>query len=98
GARPPGAAGGGGGGAGAYAHDTRRSGSPQPLCYNALHMRRAHSCRWWCSMLAVALSLTWVSPLHALLFTLSPRDRDEAVRAGRRSITDESWGREWRVD
>jgi hypothetical protein len=49
-------------------------------------------------MLAVALSLTWVSPLHALLFTLSPRDRDEAVRAGRRSITDESWGREWRVD
>ena len=39
-------------------------------------------------MLLAALSLTWVPPLDALLFTLTPRDRDEAVRAGRRSITD----------
>jgi hypothetical protein len=49
-------------------------------------------------MLLAALSLTWVPPLDALLFTLTPRDRDEAVRAGRRSITDENWGGEWRVD
>jgi len=49
-------------------------------------------------MLAAALSLTWVPPLDALLFTLTPRDRDEAVRAGRRSVTDENWGGEWRVD
>jgi len=49
-------------------------------------------------MLAAALSLTSVPPLDALLLTLSPRDRDEAVRAGRRSITDENWGGEWRVD
>src|SRR5260370_26570711 len=61
-------------------------------------MRRARSCRWWCSMLAAALSLTWVPPLDALLFTLTPRDRDEAVRVGRRSITDENWGGEWRID
>ncbi len=49
-------------------------------------------------MLAAALSLTSVPPLDALLLTLSPRDRDEAVRAGRRSIADENWGGEWRVD
>jgi hypothetical protein len=49
-------------------------------------------------MLAAALSLTSAPPLGALLLTLSSRDRDEAVRAGRRSITDENWGGEWRVD
>lgn len=49
-------------------------------------------------MLAAALSLTWISPLDALLLTLSPRDRDEAMRAGRRSVIDENWGGEWRVD
>ena len=49
-------------------------------------------------MLAAALSLTWISPLDALLLTLTPRDRDEAMRAGRRSVIDESWGGEWRVD
>lgn len=49
-------------------------------------------------MLAAALSLTSAPPLDALLLALSPRDREEAVRAGRRSITDEHWGGEWRVD
>ena len=49
-------------------------------------------------MLVAALSLTWISPADALLLTLSPRDRDEALRAGRRSVTDENWGGEWRVD
>ena len=49
-------------------------------------------------MLAAALSLTWISPLDALLLTLTPRDRDEAMRAGRRSVIDENWGGEWRVD
>lgn len=49
-------------------------------------------------MLAAVLSLTWISPLDALLLTLSPRDREEAVLAGRRSVTDDGWGGEWRVD
>jgi hypothetical protein len=48
-------------------------------------------------VLAAALSLTWISPLDALLLTLTPRDRDEAMRAGRRSVIDENWGGEWRV-
>ena len=61
-------------------------------------MRRARSCRWWVSVLAAALSLTWISPADALLLTLSSRDRDEAMRTGRRSVTDEGWGGEWRVD
>jgi hypothetical protein len=49
-------------------------------------------------MLAAALSLTSVPPLDALLLTLTPRDREEAVRVGRRSVTDENWGGEWRVE
>ena len=61
-------------------------------------MRRARSCRWWCSALAAALSLTCNAPLDAALFTLTPQDREEAVRAGRRSVIDEQWGAEWRVD
>jgi hypothetical protein len=61
-------------------------------------MRRARSCRWWSSVLIGALSLMWISPLDALLLTLTPQDRDEAVRTGRRSVIDENWGGEWRVD
>jgi len=72
-------------------------GPSQPLCYNALHMRRARSCRWWCGAIAAALSLTCTAPVDAALLTLSPRDRDEAVRVGRRSVVDDHWGAEWRV-
>lgn len=49
-------------------------------------------------MLAAGLSLTCSSPLDAALFTLMPRDRDEAVRTGRRSVTAEDWAGEWRVE
>jgi hypothetical protein len=49
-------------------------------------------------MLAAVLSLTWIPPVDALLLTLSPREREEAVLAGRRSVTADDWGGEWRVD
>lgn len=49
-------------------------------------------------MLAAGLSLIGSSPIDAASFTLTTRDRDEAMRAGRRSVTTEDWGREWRVD
>ncbi len=61
-------------------------------------MRRARPCRWWCSALAIGLSLVSISPLDAALFTLTPRDRDEAVSIGRRSVVTEGWGVEWRVE
>ncbi|HUM16792.1 MAG TPA: hypothetical protein VL086_13950 [Candidatus Nitrosotalea sp.] len=61
-------------------------------------MRRARSCRWWCLALAAALSLTCAAPVDAALLTLTPRDREEAVRAGRRSVVDDQWGGEWRVN
>ncbi len=61
-------------------------------------MRRARSCRWWSSALAAALSLVSIAPLDAALFTLSPRDRDEAISIGRRSVVAEGWGGEWRVE
>ena len=38
------------------------------------------------------------APIDAALFTLMPGDRDEAVRVGRRSVTTEDWGGEWRGD
>ena len=49
-------------------------------------------------MLAAGLSLICSAPIDAALFSLMPRDRDEAVRVGRRSVTTEDWGGEWRVD
>jgi len=49
-------------------------------------------------VLAAGLSLFCSAPIDAALFTLLPRDRDEAVRVGRRSVTTENWGEEWRVD
>lgn len=49
-------------------------------------------------MLAAGLSLIGSAPLDAASFTLTPRDRDEAVWTGRRSVTTEAWGGEWRVD
>ena len=49
-------------------------------------------------MLAAGLTLICSAPIDAALFTLMPRDRDEAVRVGRRSVTTEDWGGEWRVD
>ena len=48
--------------------------------------------------MAAALSLTCTAPVDAALFALTPRDRDEAVRAGRRSVIEDQWGAEWRVD
>ena len=47
--------------------------------------------------MAAGLSLICSAPIDAALFTLTPQDRDEAVRVGRRSVTTENWGSEWRV-
>ena len=49
-------------------------------------------------MLAAGLALICSAPIDAALFTLMPGDRDEALRVGRRSVTTEDWGGEWRVD
>ncbi|MGH7415517.1 MAG: hypothetical protein ACREKJ_15075 [Candidatus Rokuibacteriota bacterium] len=61
-------------------------------------MRRARSCRWWFSVFAAAVSLIGSAPLDAAPFTLTSRDREEAMRTGRRSVTTEDWAGEWRVD
>ena len=47
--------------------------------------------------MAACLSLICTAPLDAALFALTPPDREEAMRVGRRSVTTESWGGEWRV-
>ena len=61
-------------------------------------MRRARTCRWWRAVLAAGLWLTLAAPLEAASFTLMPHEREEAIRAGRRSVATEDWDREWRVD
>jgi hypothetical protein len=48
--------------------------------------------------MTAALLLTCTAPVDAALFALTPRDRDEAVRAGRRSVIDDQWASEWRVN
>jgi hypothetical protein len=47
--------------------------------------------------MAASLSLICGAPIDAALFTLTAQDREEAVRVGRRSVTTENWGGEWRV-
>jgi hypothetical protein len=61
-------------------------------------MRRARSCRWWSTALAAGLWLTLTAPLEAASFVLMPHEREEALRAGHRSVATEDWDREWRVD
>jgi hypothetical protein len=43
------------------------------------------------------LALTVAQPLDAMSFALSPAERDEAVRLGRRSTVATEFGTEWRV-
>ena len=53
---------------------------------------------WWCVLVTAAgLSLCVVRPLDAASFTLTPAERDEAIRAGKRSILSEEFGGEWKV-
>ena len=47
--------------------------------------------------MAACLSLICSAPLDAASFALTSPDREEAMRVGRRSVTTESWGGEWRV-
>ena len=61
-------------------------------------MSRARSCRWWGWVVVAGLSLICSSPLEAASFMLMPRDREDAMRAGRRGMTTEDWAREWQVD
>ncbi len=48
-------------------------------------------------VLSVGLLLTAVEPLDAASFTLTPGERNEAIRTGKRSIISEEFGGEWKV-
>ena len=53
---------------------------------------------WWCALVTTAgLCLTSVAPLRAASFTLTPAERAEAIRAGKRSIVSEEFGGEGKV-
>jgi hypothetical protein len=53
--------------------------------------------RWYLLVFWAWLCLSFVGPLAAASFTLAPRDRDEAIRLGKRSIVSDEFGGEWRV-
>jgi hypothetical protein len=61
-------------------------------------MRRGRSCRRGCAALIAGWLLAAGAPLDAASFMLMPGDRDEAIRAGRRSVANDDWGGEWRVN
>jgi len=47
--------------------------------------------------LALAVGLIGVAPGEAVSFALTDRDREQAVRAGKKSIVAEEFGTEWRL-
>jgi hypothetical protein len=52
----------------------------------------------WCLVvLATVTGLTAVRPLAAASLTLSPRDREEAIRLGKKSVITDEFGGEWTV-
>lgn len=53
--------------------------------------------RWYLLVFSAWLCLSFVGPLAAASFTLAPRERDEAIRLGKRSIVSDEFGGEWRV-
>jgi len=66
-------------------------------CATIARVRRRRSCCWYLLFLAAGLALTVARPLDAASFSLTPGERDEAIRVGRRSIITDEFGAEWRV-
>jgi hypothetical protein len=53
--------------------------------------------QWYLLVFSAWVCLSFVGPLAAASFTLAPRERDEAIRLGRRSIVSDEFGGEWKV-
>lgn len=53
--------------------------------------------RWYLLVFSAWVCLSFVGPLAAASFTLAPRERDEAIRLGKRSVVSDEFGGEWRV-
>ncbi len=53
--------------------------------------------RAWLLLLVSQTSVFGGAPLSAASFSLTPRDTEEAIRFGQRSVVSEDFGREWRV-
>ena len=63
----------------------------------ALHMGRRTSWYGCLPFLVLAAALVGVTPGEAVSFALTDRDREQAVRAGKKSIVAEEFGTEWRL-
>lgn len=77
-------------------HGSARTEGVQPLCYNA-RVRRRRSCWFHLLFVAAGLALSVARPLDAASFALTPAEREEAIRMGRRSVVSTDFGAEWRV-
>ena len=53
---------------------------------------------WWFLLLSVGTWLIAAAPIDAASFSLTAPERDAAIRAGRRSVTSEEFGAEWKVN
>jgi hypothetical protein len=60
-------------------------------------VRRRRSSCWYLLLVVTGLALAVARPLDAASFALTPGERDEAIRMGRRSVVSEDFGAEWRV-
>lgn len=71
--------------------------APRNRCATITRVLRQRSCWWYLLLGAVGLALTTGRPLDAASFSLTPSERDDAIRMGRRSIVTENFGAEWQV-
>src|SRR5713101_9102812 len=62
-----------------------------------LHMGRKTSRYGFLPLLVAAVALIGVVPGEAVSFVLADRDREQAIRAGKKSIVLEEFGAEWRL-
>jgi hypothetical protein len=60
-------------------------------------VRRPHPGAWYLLLVATGLVLSLARPLAAVSLTLTPAERDEAIRFGKRSIVSSEFGVEWNV-
>lgn len=60
-------------------------------------MRRRTSWYGCLSLLALAVGLIAVAPGEAVSFALTDRDREQAIRVGKKSVVTEEFGAEWRL-
>jgi hypothetical protein len=69
----------------------------RPCARIRVHMGRTTSWYGCLPFLVLAVALVGVTPGEAVSFALADRDREQAIRMGKKSIVEEQFGAEWRL-